>query len=214
MELKTVYIQERTENFDDWIIQLASDNGFVVSVNRKNNARLYGIGRDGEQVAQVGVFQVGKRLKIQTARTLIQHTPERIARSDFIEILDNALQIDYQAEPIERNTSGALGYWLASGYKDMKTDDPDMESKRHEIVAELERGLPPIVQSEPTIAVQDAILPEIPPHPLKERREKVRALKLAGKSIKEIGRAIEDTNGSIAKKDLEWLRKKRLMPSR
>lgn len=54
-------------------------------------------------------------------------------------------------------------------------------------------------------------LPEIPAHPLKERRESVRALKLQGMARKDIAKKIKEPEDTV-KKDLEWLRVRHLLP--
>lgn len=55
-----------------------------------------------------------------------------------------------------------------------------------------------------------SLLAEIPPHPLKERREKVRRFKLEGLSRKEIAKELRETE-DVVKKDLEWLRANKLL---
>jgi len=52
--------------------------------------------------------------------------------------------------------------------------------------------------------------PEIPPYPLKERRENVRRLYIGGTARKDIAKQLQ-TSEDVIKKDLEWLRKRNLL---
>jgi hypothetical protein len=54
-------------------------------------------------------------------------------------------------------------------------------------------------------------LPAILAHPLKDRRERVRELKLKGTSQKEIAKDIKESE-DVVKKDLEWLRRGNYLP--
>lgn len=56
-------------------------------------------------------------------------------------------------------------------------------------------------------------LPPIPAHPLRARRERVRDLYIQGKSYKDMEQDIGESL-HVVKKDLEWLRKKKLLPAR
>ncbi len=148
MQLKTINIPEQSENFNQWLTQLASEYGFALSVETSDNLRRYQVKRDGESVAEIESLPVGDRLRLRPARIRQQRTPGGAVRSDFIEILDKALQSDYRAEPIEGGISGSFLHGILDlGREHFDNPEDDTKSQAHN--AELSRGLPPIAQSEP-----------------------------------------------------------------
>jgi hypothetical protein len=69
-----------------------------------------------------------------------------------------------------------------------------------------------VLKNESTASLNIPIsLKGIVPHPLKNRREKVRRLKMEGTSRKEIAQAIKESE-DVVKKDLEWLRRNKYLP--
>jgi len=155
MILKTIYIEETPEKFDQWLRQLASEQGYNLSVSQQDDRRRYQVKREGEAVAEIETVPVRDRLRLRPARLRLQRTPGGMARSDFIEMLDKALQSDYRAEPIEGKISGSFMHGIIDLERE-QFDNPEDDAKRQAYVAELSRGLPPLAPTEPPTAQAQA----------------------------------------------------------